>query len=143
MFVRRSIPITKTLPPLCVSHRDGIRAPLELAGRVLKLEWREKNLWAEVAVEDKHKDVKGFSVGCQLKEFETVRAFENSYSKVLLAELTELSITNNMANLEALVVSREPYVATGQDDGMAAYLARKAARDVQMAFWLNELRGGQ
>ncbi|TIL41860.1 MAG: carboxypeptidase regulatory-like domain-containing protein [Mesorhizobium sp.] len=65
-FQLKSIPITTPFPRLLFSHRDH-----EEAGHILHLEWRAAGLWAEVVVENKYAEVKGFSVACKLEAYQS------------------------------------------------------------------------
>ncbi|RWO89548.1 hypothetical protein [Mesorhizobium sp.] len=136
-FAHGSI-VWRKLPPLLVSHREG-----DVAGEVLKLQWVPQGLWIECTVDDRHANVKAFSVRCSLPDegsFKIIGRGRDAYALVKHATLREISITDNPANPTAKVLTRERYTPPV---ARAEIPITKSDRDAQFAYWLAEMRAGR
>lgn len=121
-FAHGSIVIPKTLPPLFLGHKKD-----KQVGIVRALDWMESGLVAIVDVDDMYSEIKGFSVGASLRDYEIIGKGAGAYASVTKAIMSELSITNNPCNPEALIYKRELLAAPVRE--------RKAFVPIELPAW--------
>lgn len=144
----KSLTWTKGLVPLLHEHEEG-----NVAGKILELKWYVEDdafqgLHITCEVEDVYKDVPAFSARFAVREHEIVGKGRDAYAIVKRGVLREVSLVQRPACKSALVTYCEKVAPTQptpveRSFDMAEYMEQKAARDVQIQYWLSQMTGAR